>query len=122
MPFRIVGQTSKAGAGSGNFVFEYFHGPVPLDEYNTAGITPDRVFAARRIDDITAAVVIARLVGLNAVEHQDGLEPFVAMAGNGGAGLIFQQRHARLITLEGADPVNGDSIAEGAEFQLLPAT
>ena len=74
-----------------------------------------------RIDDIAATTVIPRFVGLHTVENKDGLKSFMAMAGNAGAGLVFQKRHARLIAFEGPDPVDGHVVAERAEFQLLPA-
>ncbi|MBB2819219.1 UNVERIFIED_ORG: hypothetical protein GGD59_002470 [Rhizobium esperanzae] len=37
------------------------------------------------------------------------------------AGLVFQQHHARLVVLEGTDPMDGHVVAEGAECQFLPA-
>ncbi len=52
-----------------------FTGSIPLDENDAAGIAPDRMFGARRIDDVAAGAVVASFIGLYAIQNQDRFQP-----------------------------------------------
>jgi hypothetical protein len=57
---------------------------------------------------------------LGAIQDQNGLETNVAVAGDRSAGLIFQKGNAWAITHERLHPMDGDTVSEGAEQQMLP--
>src|SRR3954464_2341890 len=90
---------------------------VPLDQHGAARRRPHRMLAADRVEHDAAGGIVAVLVALDALKHDDCFEAWVAMTRNERAGIIAQDGDAWLVTRGAMQMVDRDTRAERLERQ-----